>query len=305
MFGTRPSAAWRRPCRAAPIPVPPAERFRFDGPRRSEVPVGCASGADLELDFQRRWHVVRQSSKNYSALSPDDPRESHGAASGSALDGRPVSLAPKGRVTLKDVAEAANVSVMTVSNVVHGRGEFVSKCTRAVVQREIERLNDQAVGSARALRTGKTRTVGVLVVENALDKRFGSRELDVAFRSFASSVGARGYSLSLHSRAAATARMHSPRSRRRWTGRASCRCRTRRRRRVSARLSRGLRSLRWYAHPRPPPRKTSSSRSSMMPARPVEQRSTRCPTVWGSTTSLWPRRASFRALWSVAWLWKL
>ena len=31
------------------------------------------------------------------------------------------------------------------------------------MQREIERLNDQAVGSARALRTGETRTVGVLV----------------------------------------------------------------------------------------------------------------------------------------------
>ena len=31
------------------------------------------------------------------------------------------------------------------------------------MQREIERRNDEAVGSARALRTGKTRTVGVLV----------------------------------------------------------------------------------------------------------------------------------------------
>ena len=115
--------------------------------------------------------------------------------------GRPT----RDRATLKDVAAAANVSVMTVSNVVNGRLEFVSERTRAVVQREIERLNYHAVGSARALRSGKSRTVGVLLVENALDERFGSRELDVAFRSFCHAMGAKGYNVTLVTKTAATA----------------------------------------------------------------------------------------------------
>jgi DNA-binding LacI/PurR family transcriptional regulator len=101
------------------------------------------------------------------------------------------------RVTLKDVAEAANVSVMTVSNVVNGRNEFVSERTRAIVQREIEHLNYRAVGSARALRTGKTNSVGVLLIERAGSDPFGSREIDVLFRSFAQRIAEQRFNLVL------------------------------------------------------------------------------------------------------------
>jgi len=109
------------------------------------------------------------------------------------------------RVTLKDVAEAANVSVMTVSNVVNGRLEYVSERTRVSVQREIERLNYRTVDTARALRTGETKTIGTLIVLNPLEDRFGSRELDVAFRSFAHQTGEKGFRVTLKSRPRAAA----------------------------------------------------------------------------------------------------
>ena len=109
------------------------------------------------------------------------------------------------RTTLKDVAAAANVSVMTVSNVVNGRTQYVSERTRVVVQREIERLNYRTIDAARALRTGETKTIGALVVLNPLEDRFGTRELDVAFRSFAHQAGEKGYRIVLNSKPRATA----------------------------------------------------------------------------------------------------
>ncbi|WP_395820787.1 LacI family DNA-binding transcriptional regulator, partial [Devosia sp.] len=47
----------------------------------------------------------------------------------------------KSRATIKDVAKAAEVSPMTVSNVLNGRSQFVSTATQKRVEREIERLN--------------------------------------------------------------------------------------------------------------------------------------------------------------------
>jgi DNA-binding LacI/PurR family transcriptional regulator len=102
---------------------------------------------------------------------------------------------PNKRVTLKDVAAAANVSVMTVSNVVNGRQELVSDRTRAIVQKEIERLNYHTVGSARALRTGKTNSVGVLLIERPGSDPFGAREIDFLFRSFAQRISEQRFNL--------------------------------------------------------------------------------------------------------------
>ena len=45
------------------------------------------------------------------------------------------------RVTINYVAKTANVSPMTVSNVINRRSEFVSSKTRLRVENEIERLN--------------------------------------------------------------------------------------------------------------------------------------------------------------------
>ncbi|MBO1041332.1 LacI family DNA-binding transcriptional regulator [Brucella pituitosa] len=69
------------------------------------------------------------------------------------------------RVTIKDVAAAAGVSPMTVSNVINGRHKFVSESTRKTVEKEILRLNYRVQESARGLRMAQSRAVGVIIVD--------------------------------------------------------------------------------------------------------------------------------------------
>lgn len=70
-------------------------------------------------------------------------------------------------ITLKDVAEAAGVSVTAVSKVLHGRGRSVRVGEdRAALIREVaERLNYRPNGLAQNLRLGRAQTVG-LIFEN-------------------------------------------------------------------------------------------------------------------------------------------
>ncbi len=67
-------------------------------------------------------------------------------------------------VTLRDVAEAANVSTTAVSRVLHGGGPGVrvSEERAAQIRAVAERLNYRANALARNLRTSRTHTVGVL-----------------------------------------------------------------------------------------------------------------------------------------------
>lgn len=71
------------------------------------------------------------------------------------------------RVTIKDVAKAADVSPMTVSNVINGKHQFVSERTRKAVEREIARLNYRVQHSARSLRVSRRRSVGMIFVDDA------------------------------------------------------------------------------------------------------------------------------------------
>jgi LacI family transcriptional regulator len=72
----------------------------------------------------------------------------------------------RGIVTLRDVAEAAKVSPMTVSNVVNRRFNIVSAETRERVERAVLRLKYRPHLSARGLRLAVGWSIGVLIVSD-------------------------------------------------------------------------------------------------------------------------------------------
>src|SRR5206468_4802189 len=72
------------------------------------------------------------------------------------------SMSSMARVTIREIAELAGVSIATVSRVVNGRGD-VSEETRELVSRVIREHGYTANRSARGLSAGRTGLVGVLV----------------------------------------------------------------------------------------------------------------------------------------------
>jgi LacI family transcriptional regulator len=66
------------------------------------------------------------------------------------------------RVTIREIAELAGVSIATVSRVVNGRGD-VSDETREIVQRVVREHGYSANRSARGLSAGRTGFVGVTI----------------------------------------------------------------------------------------------------------------------------------------------
>lgn len=71
---------------------------------------------------------------------------------------------PHGRVSMKQVAERAGVSVKTVSNVVNGY-IHVTKATRTRVQQAIDELNYRPNLAARNLRQGRSNVIALAVPE--------------------------------------------------------------------------------------------------------------------------------------------
>ena len=69
---------------------------------------------------------------------------------------------PENRVTVREIAKAAGVSVATVSRVINRNGRF-SKETEARVRAAIEKYNYQPNQLAKGLRQQRTSTVGVIV----------------------------------------------------------------------------------------------------------------------------------------------
>jgi DNA-binding LacI/PurR family transcriptional regulator len=71
----------------------------------------------------------------------------------------------KGRVTIKDVAAAAGVSPMTVSNVLNGKHRYVSEKTRRVVERVVLQLNYRPQSTGRSLRMSRRRSIGMIIAD--------------------------------------------------------------------------------------------------------------------------------------------
>lgn len=65
-------------------------------------------------------------------------------------------------VTIKDIAQAANVSAMTVSNVIHGRTRKVSKETKERIERIMEEMQYVPNMGARMLVQNQSRIIGVI-----------------------------------------------------------------------------------------------------------------------------------------------
>lgn len=94
------------------------------------------------------------------------------------------------RVSMADVAAAAGVSGQTVSRVVN-ESPRVDPATRARVEAAMERLGYRPHRAARALRTGRTQTLGLLV--STLATVGNSRML----QAVADAAAARGYALTV------------------------------------------------------------------------------------------------------------
>ncbi|MBN3459733.1 LacI family DNA-binding transcriptional regulator [Mycobacterium sp. DSM 3803] len=71
----------------------------------------------------------------------------------------------RSRVTLRDVAEAAGVSVQTVSNVVNGRADRMAPKTLSRIEDVIDELGYHPNNAARGLRSSRTMTVAFIVLD--------------------------------------------------------------------------------------------------------------------------------------------
>ena len=100
------------------------------------------------------------------------------------------------RATLKDVAKAAGVSSMTVSNVINGTMRGYNADTRDRVLRVAERLNYRPDIAARSLRTDRRMAVGMLVVQQGL-RFLGDPYITNLLDGLCASLNQRGYSLVL------------------------------------------------------------------------------------------------------------
>lgn len=71
-----------------------------------------------------------------------------------------------GEITIRDVATAASVSMMTVSNVVNGRFDQMAPKTRARVENAIQTLSYRPHLSARNLRKSERLSIGLLFIDD-------------------------------------------------------------------------------------------------------------------------------------------
>ena len=78
---------------------------------------------------------------------------------------RSQKLAQPGRATIRDVAAAAGVSPMTVSNLINERSGTMRAETRKRVEVEIKRLGYRPHAMARSLRLAKQLSIGMIIID--------------------------------------------------------------------------------------------------------------------------------------------
>ncbi|HKU97191.1 MAG TPA: LacI family DNA-binding transcriptional regulator [Vineibacter sp.] len=109
---------------------------------------------------------------------------------------RPRSI-PTKRITIRDVAAAAGVTAMTVSNVLNHRSGQVGRETQDRVLEVCRQLGYKPHASARRLRTDRRMAVGMVIVDpspNYLSDPF----IAALFAGLTDCLGPQGYSLVLH-----------------------------------------------------------------------------------------------------------
>ena len=82
-----------------------------------------------------------------------------------AEENRPFTALPAKLATIKDVARAAKVSPMTVSNVLNKKDQLVGSKTKMRVEREVLRLNYRRQSSAQNLRAATQDSVGMIIID--------------------------------------------------------------------------------------------------------------------------------------------
>lgn len=120
-----------------------------------------------------------------------------------ALDNRTKHQARDGtgRVTVRDVAQAAEVSPMTVSNVVNGRYHLMGVKTRERVEGEIKRLNYRPHFNGRNLRLSQRLSIGMIVVDES-PTFLADPFITQVVAGLSNYLGERGYGLLLQGLAA-------------------------------------------------------------------------------------------------------
>ena len=70
------------------------------------------------------------------------------------------------KITIREVAQAAKVTMMTVSNVVNDRTDQMSKETREKVKAVIEQLGYKPNHAAKTLRTKSSLSIGMVILDD-------------------------------------------------------------------------------------------------------------------------------------------
>ena len=99
------------------------------------------------------------------------------------------------RVTLKDIADEAGVSLMTVSNVINGNSARVSASTIERVQRIVDKRGFVPSASARSLAANSSKLIGLLVPSGDDDSLMMSPHNVAVFGILERELRARGYNL--------------------------------------------------------------------------------------------------------------